>query len=175
METILEKISSYNIFNNVIPGAIFCFFCKSYLNMDISGEGALYNLCLFYFWGMVISRIGSLLVESISIRLKIVKYAPYHDYLIASNKNESIKTQLEVNNMFRTIASVFLCLIFLEGLAYINNKMMDLIDMKFNFSFTLTLFFFLIFIIMMFAYRKQTSYIVKKVNFEIYQSSISEG
>lgn len=175
METILGKLSSYNIFNSIIPGAVFCFFCKNYLNFDISGEGAIYNITMFYFWGLLMSRVGSLLIESFSKKVKFVKYAPYSDYLIASHKNESIKLYLEVNNMFRSIAAAFLCLLILEVIAYTDNYESSLIDLSFCFNQTLTLFFLMTFIVMMFAYRKQTSYIKNKVKFEINQSSMSEG
>lgn len=175
METILERLSSYNIFNNIIPGAVFCFFCKEYLKFDISGEGSIYNVCLFYFWGLLMSRIGSLLIESFSKTVRFVKYSSYPDYLFASNKNESIKMHLEVNNMFRSVAAVFLCLSILEMIAFFNKSLTIHIDLSFDFNQALMLFFSLAFIVMMFAYRKQTSYIVKKVKFEINQSSISEG
>ncbi|EPN8209861.1 phosphohistidine phosphatase, partial [Yersinia enterocolitica] len=76
MESLFEKISAYNIFNNIIPGAVFCYFFNLFFSVNLGGDGTAYNLCLFYFWGVFVSRIGSLLIEMLAIKIKFVKYAP---------------------------------------------------------------------------------------------------
>ncbi|EMH0075120.1 hypothetical protein ACQF58_11290 [Klebsiella pneumoniae] len=175
MESLIERISAYNIFNNIIPGAVFCYFFNLFFTVNLGGEGTIYNLCLFYFWGVFVSRIGSLFIEKASIKLKFVRYAHYGDYLKASRVDEDIKMFLEVNNMLRTFASVFLCLGFTHFLSFVVERF----DVKWfvlqEFSIVGSMVSVFLFLIMMFAYRKQTSYIVKRVEKQISQSSISEG
>ncbi|EBP3213065.1 Uncharacterised protein [Salmonella enterica subsp. indica] len=167
MESLIERISAYNIFNNIIPGAVFCYFFNFYFSINLGGEGTVYNLCLFYFWGVFVSRIGSLFIERISIKLRFVRYAPYGDYLRASRADGDIKIFLEVNNMLRTFSSVFLCLTFTFVLSFIS----EIYDVKWfelpKSSIVGVVTSIFLFLIMMFAYRKQTSYIVKRVENQI--------
>lgn len=164
MESLFEKISAYNIFNNIIPGAVFCYFFNLFFLVNIGGDGTAYNLCLFYFWGIFVSRIGSLFIENFSIKTNFVKYAPYGDYLRASKNDSDLKMFLEVNNMLRTFSAVFLCLLSIFLLSFL----VLYLDIKWffigSFSIAGASASFFLFLIMMFAYRKQTSYIVKRVN-----------
>lgn len=68
-------------------------------------------MSFFIFGGVFVSRIGSLLIEMLAIKIKFVKYAPYGDYLMASRNDPDLKMFLEVNNMLRTFSAVFLCLL----------------------------------------------------------------
>ncbi|CAI1260354.1 hypothetical protein AB4870_004618 [Yersinia enterocolitica] len=164
MESLFEKISAYNIFNNIIPGAVFCYFFNLFFSVNLGGDGTAYNLCLFYFWGVFVSRIGSLLIEMLAIKIKFVKYAPYGDYLMASRNDPDLKMFLEVNNMLRTFSAVFLCLLVVFLLSFLVQHF----DIKWflieGFSIAGSSASFFLFLIMMFAYRKQTSYIVKRIN-----------
>ncbi|EML5156624.1 hypothetical protein ABJA15_001443 [Morganella morganii] len=163
MESLIERISAYNIFNNIIPGAVLCYFFNFFFSVNLSGEGTIYNLCLFYFWGIFASRIGSIFIEKISIKVKFVRYVSYNHYLIASQTDGDIKMFLEVNNMLRTLSSVFLCLMFAFLLSFIVDKYdINWIDIP-KFSIVGAIASSLLFLIMMFAYRKQTSYIAKRV------------
>ncbi|OHT23351.1 hypothetical protein A3Q29_21140 [Providencia stuartii] len=86
MDALIDKISSYNIFNYIIPGVVFCYFFDSFFKIKIDGEQVIYNLCLYYFWGLLLSRIGSLIVEKLSIKIKFIIYAPYTEYNNAVKK-----------------------------------------------------------------------------------------
>lgn len=166
MDALINKISSYNIFNYIIPGVVFCYFFNSFFGVKIDGEQVIYNFCLYYFWGLLISRIGSLVVEVLSVKLKFVIYAPYHDYSNAVKKNSDIKILLEMNNMFRTFSSVFMSLFFIELLFLVISKIPLWHVYATKFSIDNTIVSLILFLLMMFSYRKQTQYIVKKVNYE---------
>ena len=75
MEVLLEKISSYNILNNLIPGAIFTFAFKFLYVINMDDYSVIEKLILYYFIGMILSRIGSLIIEPLFIKLKIVSNA----------------------------------------------------------------------------------------------------
>jgi hypothetical protein len=62
---LIDKVSSYNIFNYLLPGAIFTVFIENITNYRITQNDLLVNIFLVYFVGLIISRFGSLVVEPI--------------------------------------------------------------------------------------------------------------
>lgn len=107
MESLLEKISSYNILNNLIPGAVFVFLGKLLDIISLPLDGIVESIFIYYFCGMIISRIGSLVIEGIFERLKWIKYASKAEYVAAVKKDARIESLLETSNMYRTCASLF--------------------------------------------------------------------
>ena len=108
MEKLIEKLDSYSILNNLLPGAVFAYLFEYIFEVDIVRDGIVENLFIYYFIGMIVSRIGSLAVEPLCKKIKWVKYADYSSYIKASRKDDKIDVLSEVNNSFRTIFS--LCL-----------------------------------------------------------------
>ena len=72
MENILEKLDSYNILNNLLPGVILDYLLKKMLGFDLVEGSILENLFLYYFLGMIVSRIGSHVIEPICKKIKWV-------------------------------------------------------------------------------------------------------
>ena len=60
---IVEKISSYNIVNNLYPGILFVYVLKIMFGTNLLSNNWFENLIVFYFVGMVLSRIGSIIIE----------------------------------------------------------------------------------------------------------------
>ena len=112
METLLGKLSSYNIFNYLFPGIIFVIIAENLTRFTFIQKDVFLGLFLYYFIGLVISRIGSLVIEPILRRL--VKFANYGDFIAASKIDNKIELLSENNNMYRTLCSLFLLLIALE-------------------------------------------------------------
>ena len=105
LKQIVEKISSYNIFNNLYPGILFIYLLKFIFEINLLSDNWLENLIVFYFVGMVLSRIGSIIIEPIMKKIKLIKYAPYSDYVKASSIEPLVDTLSEVNNTYRTLLS----------------------------------------------------------------------
>lgn len=171
MEEIIKqftsKLSSYDIFNNLYPGILFCYFSKIILKVNILTDNWFENLFLFYFIGMIISRIGSLIIEPIikSIKFKkkrLVTFAPYKDYINASRKDSTISILSETNNTYRTLLSCFISIFFLKVFLVINGL---LIKKGFFFIDENKDWIVLILIIAIFicSYIKQISYVRKRV------------
>jgi len=78
MKDLLSKISSYNILNNLFPGGVFVFLLKCVTPFNLNEKNIAIELIMFYFIGMVISRIGSIIVEP--ILRKFMEYVDYSDY-----------------------------------------------------------------------------------------------
>ena len=90
MEKILEKLDSYNILNNLLPGIVLNFLLERIIGVKIVEGNIIEDLFVFYFMGMVVSRFGSLVIEPICKKIKWVKYADYGEFVKASRKDEKV-------------------------------------------------------------------------------------
>lgn len=114
MEKIIDKIDSYNVFTNIIPGCVLLKLLSQFDLFTVQGEGTIADLVFYYFVGVVANRIGSLIIEKILLKLHLVDYAPREEYLEAVQKDPDIKKLLEANNMYRTFAGVFVVLLIIK-------------------------------------------------------------
>ena len=158
METLFEKISSYNFLNNLLPGAVFCYLLKYFTLINLIGEELIGNLFFYYFCGMVISRIGSIIVEPLFKKVKIVTFAEYKSFLKASEVDIKIDTLSETNNTYRTFIALFLIIGSLKMYIYISNFC--------NVPNSIGTILLLVGLLLLFSisYRKQVSYITKRVD-----------
>ena len=164
LKQIVEKISSYNIFNNLYPGVLFIYLSKFIFEIKILSDNWFENLIVFYFAGMVLSRIGSIIIEPIMKKIKLIRYAPYSDYVKASSMEPLVDTLSEVNNTYRTLLSTFFCA-FVCKLGITINEIC--LKNKITFLQENKDWIFLILLILLFAfsYVKQTDYVRKRVEF----------
>lgn len=156
-----EKISSYNLFNNLLPGILFVFVVTELTNFNLILENNFIGAFFYYFVGMIISRLGSLIIEPFLKWVKFVKYAEYKDFLTACEKDSKIDLLSEGNNMFRTLVSLFVAI----ALTVIYNK----IAIHFGIPLENTSIGVIIglLILFLFSYRKQTAFIRKRVEKQI--------
>ena len=160
-EKVLEKISSYNLFNNLLPGAVYCFLINKFFELNFYSGNIVENLFIYYFTGMVISRIGSLVVEPISKKIKLVIFVEYGEFLKASLKDDKIDILSETNNTYRTMLALSIALLITKLYIFISYKF-EWISSGTPVVITVGLV-----LLFMFSYRKQTEYIrrrVKKIN-----------
>lgn len=126
------------------------------MNEDVK-VNVLEELFLFYFVGMVVSRIGSIIIEPICKKTKFVQYAEYSNYLDAINIDHDISVLLEANNMYRTFLSgMILILLFKVSSIIVQNIQFTEYILHLIIIVSLALLF-------AFSYRKQTSYIKKRI------------
>lgn len=157
IKDILDKISSYNIFNYLLPGILFVFLTKEITSYNLIQENNLIGAFLYYFIGMVVSRFGSLFIEPFLKRVRFLKFSDYKAFVTASKKDNKIELFSEVNNTYRTILSMFILLIFEK--IYLWIKVYYGLQHETTFI-ILTLFITMLFL---FSYRKQTNYITKRI------------
>lgn len=155
MDGFWEKISSYNIFNNLFPGALYVYFLERTTHISLSGSDIVKSVILYYFVGLVIGRVGSLLLEPILKVIKVVRFVPYEEYISACALNSKIELLQEVANMYRTLLSMSLLLLgsfflmeYISGADYSLSKYTSV---------------FLIFLFLI-SYVKQVAYVIKRVN-----------
>lgn len=153
------KISSYNIYVNLFPGAVFIFLYEKITKTQIFIDNVFVNIVICYFAGFVISRISSVVIEEL---LKILHNkegtitflhrAEYKDYISAAQKDDFIKLMNECNNVFRSFITVFSLLI---TVALLNGY--KIYDKE-------TILLVLMVILFLLSFRKQTKMIKNRVN-----------
>ncbi|MDO4778899.1 MAG: hypothetical protein Q4A42_05030 [Tissierellia bacterium] len=170
---ITEKFSQYEIFNNFFPGIVFCYFVGATTKFSFIMKEVWENILLYYFVGVIVNRIGSVVVENLlkSIKVKnkklnikepFLKFASYDDYIEASENNTFIKTLNQYNNFYRNIITIFILVILIKIYdLWIYNIINKWGMLGRNILFILICS--VITIILIFGYRKQSDYIKRMV------------
>jgi hypothetical protein len=157
MKEILDKISSYNLFNYLLPGVLFAYIASNLTGLNLIQTDLITGAFVYYFIGLIISRLGSLIIEPILKKTKFVNFADYKDFVLASKTDTKIDTLSEANNMYRTLMSMLLLTIILDLYSYLANRIPVIKD------YSIMLLVILLFIMFLFSYRKQTNYITKRI------------
>ena len=63
MKDLLEKLSSYNIFNYLFPGVLFAAMGSHLTSYSLLIDDTVIGVFVYYFYGLVVSRVGSLVLE----------------------------------------------------------------------------------------------------------------
>lgn len=157
MKEIVDKLSSYNIFNYLLPGILFVVIADKYTDYSFIQENIILAAFVYYFIGMVISRFGSIIIEPFLKKISFLRFASYKKFVIASKKDTKIELLSEVNNSYRTLTSMLFLLLVLKLYNWIENKF----GISQNVTSLITIV--LIFIMFLFSYRKQTNYITQRI------------
>lgn len=171
METILNKLSPYLLLNHILAGGVYCVLSNAWglPNIPLS-ENTLTNLITFYFIGLAINRFGGIVIEKILLKLKIIKYKPYKEFLYAEQKDKRISELSEASHIYKTFTALMfvitLLLIFQtlyenvnindcrNVLRFINTLFVNNIKLIFAFG---------LFVLFLLSYRKQTKYIISRI------------
>jgi hypothetical protein len=157
MHELLTKLSSYNLFNYLLPGIIFVFLAADAIRFPILQRDVVSAAFLCYFVGLVISRFGSLVLEPLLKRVSFLRFANYKDFVIASKQDDQLTVFSEVNNTYRTLSSLFCLLILLRLYVKIEATW------PFLRQWDSTVLIVLLLIMFLFSYRKQSGYITKRI------------
>ncbi|HBD1022535.1 TPA: phosphohistidine phosphatase [Escherichia coli] len=155
MDGLWGKISSYNIFNNLFPGALFIYLFERATNVILSTDDVVKNVVLYYFTGIIIGRIGSIVFEPVLKFLGLVKFVPYEEYISACRKDNKIELLQETANMYRTLFSM--SLVFLFSLFFVS----FVVGGDYMASKWISLFLIFVFIV---SYVKQIKFITLRVS-----------
>ena len=158
MKELLDKLSSYNIFNYLLPGILFSVLVSKMTELELIQKDLVVGVFVYYFIGLIVSRFGSLIIEPLLKKLKFLKFADYKDFVQASSKDEKIEILSEANNMYRTFIATFILLGLVKLYYLIANKWTFINE---NSDWILIL---LIAGMFLFSHRKQTNYITKRIN-----------
>lgn len=161
MNELLEKISSYHIFNYLLPGILFVVIVGKFNHYNLIQDDLILGAFVYYFIGLIISRFGSLVIEPILKKVRFLKFVSYPEFVTASKNDPKIDIFSETNNMYRTFCSMFVLILLL--------RLYELIALKFFISkeWSIYILIILLLIIFFWSYRKQTIYITKRIKANI--------
>lgn len=157
MNDLLGKISSYNLFNYLLSGILFVILVDVFTSYSFAQKDLVVGVFLYYFIGLVISRIGSLFVEPVLKWVKFLRFADYADFVSVSKIDSKLEILSEQNNIYRTLIAVFGSVIFLKAFELLKG------DFACIAKFQSELLFVFILLLLLFGYRKQTAYITKRI------------
>lgn len=157
MSEFLGKLSTYNLFNYLFTGVLFVAIASYFTPFSFVQENLVLAPFVYYFIGLVLSRIGSLVIEPILKWVKFVRFADYSHYITASKNDPQIEILSEANNVYRTLCALFFAVIFLKIYAVAEQTYPIL------HNFTTPALIAVLFLMFLLAYRKQTNYITKRI------------
>lgn len=159
MNNEFEKIGAYRVINYLLPGAVFCYAFEVIIDQKIIRENIIESIFLYYFIGLVLSRIGSLVVEPKLKKCKFIKFEGYRDYIFASEKDNMIKILSEENNSYRTFLTGGILLLILKVCCIV----IDCLKIKICVSLLQMIIIVLLIMLFLFSYKKQTNKIADRV------------
>ena len=157
MDKIIEKLDSYQILVNLLPGTFFCVALRMLFGMELPNENFVIDLVIYYFTGLFIGRISSIIIEPILERLKFIELAPHKDFIAAETIDTKIAVILAVSNFYRSLLTAILILPCVKVLKVLTEQFV---------WFSIHGFIFLLiflFIVMLFSYQKQNNYVRSRV------------
>jgi len=157
MQDFLSKLSSYNLFNNLLPGVIFSVFINELLHIDLLGDDLAKAFFISYFIGLIISRFGSIVMEPVLRKTGFIKFSSYEDFIKASKKDPLIETLSESNNIYRVSISTFVLVLLAIGYENLAN------NWGWFYNYRLVILALSVLLLFLFSYRKQTEYINKRI------------
>ena len=158
MEKVIDKISTYNFFNYLLPGVLFVIFAKSFVPFNFIQGDIVLDVFLYYFIGLVISRFGSLVIEYLLKKFKFIHFAKHKDFICVSKDDPKLEIFSEENNMYRTLVSLFTLLLLSKLYLYIESLYPQIQPWNLHIVIVLLL------VLFLYSYRKQTLYIFKRIN-----------
>lgn len=157
-ETVIGKISRYEIITNFIPGALLLFILTQ-IGFDILLGNVFLNIISSYYIGLVNNRFSSLCIEGLMRRHKWIEWRDYDKYNKAITARPFIATLQETANQFRAITAVFV----LALLAIVYRLLQTISPLIKEYGYVIVIL--LLFLLFFFSYRKQVNdYVVKNID-----------
>lgn len=164
MKDLLDKLSSYNIFNYLLPGVLFAAAVDKLTSIDILQNDIVVGVFVYYFFGTAISRIGSLIVEPLLRKIGFLTFSPYENFVRAAKVDSKLEVLSETNNMYRTFCALLLSIATVGLYAYAS-KYLPLLQMAAPAVCIAALLF-----LFVLSYKKQTAYISKRIKTNLAES-----
>lgn len=157
MNDLLNKLSSYHLFNYLLPGCLFAAGAAALGCQEIVPQNLILGFFVFYFFGLVISRLGSLILEPALKGIGFLRFAEYKLFVDASKKDPKIDVLSETNNMYRTLCSLTIVLGLIRPFVWARSAWAPLREFEIPAVLLALLILFLA------SYKKQTAYISARV------------
>lgn len=161
LEKLLERISVYELLNNLLPGALLYTLICNHTRYQFKVDNVVLEIFIFYFIGLVAGRFGSLVIEPLYKKLGIINTADYKDFIAASKIDSKIETLSSKSNMYRTFIAVFIL--------YAIWGIVDWIVVNFSIPrpYLIIIGVFLLILLFSVSYRKQTKYVFNRIEIQM--------
>lgn len=117
MDDLINKISSYNLFNYLFPGVLYVVSVNHFTKLQLPIENLIEAFFVCYFIGLVISRIGALFINPCAKILPwLPKGFPYCQFLEAEGKDPKIEVLSQERNVYRTLIALGLSVLVSIGI-----------------------------------------------------------
>ena len=158
MDKIFESLNHYDIVTCLIPGIVFCQLIDWLYGTKFIEENTITLMIISYVFGIIVSRIGSIIIEPLCKVSKIIVMADYEQWRKAASQCEEVKTLTTKSTVYRSWVALMLIQIILL-------LIFPLSDFASNIG-KCYLFFgqFIVLILLILSYRKQIDYVCKRVN-----------
>lgn len=157
MEKIIEKIGSYHIFNNLVPGYLFIIINSKIIDSSLLNDNLIYSFFEAYFIGVIISRLSSLVIEVIISKIWNLKNVSYDKYIEVNKKDSKLEVLNQDCNMYRSLCTLMIIEIILNIMSALDFH--NLI----NNDLIIILLFVLLAILFAYSFVKQKRYILSRV------------
>jgi len=165
MSDFMKNLSSYNLFTNLLPGVVFCVLASKLFSFDLVQSDIVTGVFFYYFVGVVVGRVGSLIIEPTLKWINFISFSKYSDFVNASSKDSKLTILSETNNMYRSLFAVISALgvikiyfVFEEYLKFISDNSTSILLS-------------VLFILFTWSYRKQTAYVKARVEANLNKDS----
>lgn len=112
INSLFSKLSAYQLLSLMLPGASLLGTMKFVFSIDIKAdENIWWFLLASYVVGLIISRIGSLLIEEIFKKIGIIKGYNVGNYIAKRKEDDMIETLLSFANLYRSFCALSILLI----------------------------------------------------------------
>lgn len=164
-KTIMGRISSYELLNNLLPGAIYVVAVERLTDFRIFTDDALRNIIISYTVGLIIGRIGSLVIEELLKKIKKGKWLErvnYEEYVRAEKRDDNgqLRRLSMTNNAYRSLTATFVCILLTVCLSLIWPNISTFPWVRQIF---VILGLIIVITVICFSYKKQTRYVTKRV------------
>lgn len=157
MKELLDKLGSYNVFNYLLPGVLFAASVEALTPIKLLQKDIVVGVFIYYFFGLVISRIGSLIIEPILRKMGVVSFTPYEDFVRASKIDNKLEVLSESNNMYRTFCGLIVSVAAIKLYLYISNYL-PILQTASSIVGIVGLF-----VLFALSYKKQSAYIKRRI------------
>lgn len=163
MENLINSISKYQLAINLIPGYIFAILLQRYAHIVLLEGDVLQDAFVSYFVGLVIGRVGSIVVDGLMKSFnKTYRFAPrYYKKIMAEQIDHKIETLDRQCTIYRNCCAGCCCVI----IGIIINCLFG--DGSFLSSGKYIFIFFILTILLVKAMDKQYNYVIKRIQIAI--------
>ena len=112
INSLFNKLSAYQLLSLMLPGASLLGTLKFIFTIDIKvNENIWWFLLASYVVGIILSRIGSLLIEEVFKKMGFIKGYNVGNYIAKRKEDDMVETLLSFANLYRSFCALSILMI----------------------------------------------------------------